>query len=418
MEMTTGAKECLRIPGSGRQPSGRGSGETAELFSAQLQKLANGGSDQTMETVPDSTCELKADLIGSTADAEQLACVSQPITESVGEKDETDGAPTESEAGRLLALLAFAVAPQKNVSTEKKPPEGIAALGEASRGSGQVGSDNDRAAANSPAAPVDEPGSAVRPGAGPVSASSPVVPAEGQDRPGNASTAGSGIAIAKTTADSSTNTRDWDRSVRGDQAQLPEPSGQPHRSGASTDAASIPVQPVSSPTASVSWNAPSQASSSLASQWSELAARTDVNALRFLPASQGTAWSDATAAIRVVRLQLQPAGLGKIHATLRSNGAKLTVEIVAENENAFRQLSTDIASLPAMLSTAATPIGDVSLRLQGDSPDPERKRPFERALGDGRSDDGARGDSRSNGDDSANSAPHKHARSDAASYYV
>ncbi len=180
------------------------------------------------------------------------------------------------------------------------------------------------------------------------------------------------------------------------------------------DAASV-GQPHSAPVPA----APSPASASLAAQWGQAVERTTPVNLRVLPVVPAGGTFGANEAVKVVRLQLQPAGLGKVHATIRSAGSTLTVEIVAEDENAFRQLSGDVAALPAMLSTPASPVSDVSIRWQGDPQDPSRQRAFDNAPGERRPGPGhERNDDRRPGDDNANRRSGRNPGRDASGYYV
>lgn len=164
----------------------------------------------------------------------------------------------------------------------------------------------------------------------------------------------------------------------------------------------------------------SEASSSFVAQWAALNERAVANGVRLITPPLTLAGAPGDAAVHVLRVQLHPAGLGKVQARLRTDVAGLKIEIVAEDERAFRQLSVDKAALPALLSTPAAPVSDVTIRLQGDTQDTARQNAFDRSADDRPDSEGRNRDrnDRRPADDPANHAHGRPPRRDAARFYV
>lgn len=74
-------------------------------------------------------------------------------------------------------------------------------------------------------------------------------------------------------------------------------------------------------------------------------------------------------AVQVIHVHLHPAGLGKVQARITAQDGRLKIEVVAQEESAFRQLSADAAVLPSLLSASSAPVGEVTVRWQGEQRD-------------------------------------------------
>jgi hypothetical protein len=436
MVMMAAMADSVRPVGPERRTPERRDETPVALFGEALAAVSGTSAD------PEIGAAAQATEQPPSAQATGSARMRSPMPD-LPERDDGDEIASDpsaqSEAGRVMALLAQSVMPQKlapraldttkmdaGPNEESGPAVRCGAVPAPTVASLPVATDTtvnmtDGATPDPSPVPVakGQEASETAPALPAVSAH----PAIATDTPEADRTAavetietGKAFSDAKTSRDSALSVAP----VATKDRQLPSSSRSdvdPDRAQAGTmraDMASV-GQPHSAPVPA----APSPASASLAAQWGQAVERTTPVNLRVLPVVPAGGAFGANEAVKVVRLQLQPAGLGKVHAMIRSAGSTLTVEIVAEDENAFRQLSGDVAALPAMLSTAAHPVSDVSIRWQGDPQDPSRQRAFDNAPGERRpGQEHERNDDRRPGDDNANRRSGRNPGRDASGYYV
>jgi hypothetical protein len=436
MVMMAAVADGVRPVGAERRAPGRRNETPAAVFGEALAALSGTNAD------PETGVAAQANDQPPSAQAAGSARM-RSRTPDLPERDDGDEIASDpsaqSEAGRVMALLAQSVMPQKLASRALGATGTDVGPNEESSTAGRCGtfpaptvvSDlvvadtamnmTDGAMPDPPPAPVakGQEASGTAPALPTVTARQAIaadIPDPNQTAAVETVETGKALSDAKTSRDSTLSVAP----VATKDPQPPSGSSsdiEPLRAQASahrTDVASV-GQPHAAPVPP----GPSPASASLAAQWGQAVEWTTPANLRVLPVVTAGGAFGANEAVKVVRLQLQPAGLGKVHATIRSVGSTLTVEIVAEDENAFRQLSGDAAALPAMLSTAASPVSDVSIRWQGDPQDPSRQRAFDNAPGERRPGPGhERNDDRRSGDDNANRRPGRNPGRDASGFYV
>jgi hypothetical protein len=435
MAMMSTMADGVRSIGPERKTPGRRDETPAALFGEALAAASTSNTDAENG----ATARAADNPEDQAADSTRMPPDMPDLPECDNSEEIASGPSTESVAGRVMALLAQAVTPQKAIP--RGAGESEAAVGSVAAANsvgglepGPVPKAASETATVDAAEDVDTGSLAGRPTVPPTQGRhAPVAAPAHPDVPARqaiaVNTPDADETVTVETIEASTVPFDAkppsDRTLSVEKAATQDrhlPKGtsndaDPTRTQA--DAARADMASVGQPHAAPVPPGPSPASASLAAQWGQAVERTTAANMRVLPVVPAGGGFGGNEAVKVMRLQLQPAGLGKVHATIRSVGSTLTVEIVAEDENAFRQLSGDAAALPAMLSTAASPVSDVSIRWQGDPQDPSRHRDFDNAPGERRPGPGhERNDDRRSGDDNANRRPGGNPGRDPSGYYV